>query len=158
MVRGSLADALTKKWLILSPYLLCVVTVKLAIKWAYLFDSYVPPCISGSTATTFETLLFSFGVALGVLFGAGPHQMEVKRLNQLLDETQANLEALKLEPGTRESPARTNDSEAVGRSQYETQQQHQMAELEAELEAELDQLTGRESAAMESQYSVLDEV
>ncbi|XP_073389128.1 uncharacterized protein [Physcomitrium patens] len=117
------------------------------------------PCDdNSSTATTFETLLFSFGVALGVLFGAGPHQMEVKRLNQLLDETQANLEALKLEPGTRESPARTNDSEAVGRSQYETQQQHQMAELEAELEAELDQLTGRESAAMESQYSVLDEL
>ena len=33
-----------------------------------------------------------------------------------------------------------------------------MAELEAELEAELDQLTGGDSATIESQYSALDEV
>lgn len=57
---------------------------------------------------SFETLLFSFGVGLGVLFGAGPHKIEVKRLSQLLDETQANLEALKLELARRKSPARLN--------------------------------------------------
>lgn len=45
------------------------------------------------------------------------------------------------------------------RSHCESEQQEgQMAELEAELEAELDQLTGGESATMQSQYSVFDEV
>lgn len=45
------------------------------------------------------------------------------------------------------------------RSYYGSEQQEdQMAELEAELEAELDQLTGGESATMNSQYSSMDEV
>jgi len=47
----------------------------------------------------------------------------------------------------------------VLRSHCESEQQEdQMAELEAELEAELDQLTRGESATVESQYSVFDEV
>jgi len=57
---------------------------------------------------SFETLLFSFGVGLGVLFGSGPHKIEVKRLRQLLEEMQTNLEALKLELARRKSPARFN--------------------------------------------------
>lgn len=69
--------------------------------------------VSGSTVASFETLLFSFGVGLGVLFGSGPHKIEVKRLSQLLDETQANLEALKLELARRKSPARSNRYNSV---------------------------------------------
>jgi len=45
------------------------------------------------------------------------------------------------------------------RSYYGSEQQEdQMTELEAELEAELDQLTGGDSATMDSQYSAMDEV
>lgn len=107
---------------------------------------------------SFETLLFSFGLGLGVLLGAGPQKLEVEKLSQLLEETQMNLEALKSEFSRRKSPVHTNKNEALRESEYESIQQDHMAELEAELEAELDQLTGGESATMDSQYSVLDEV
>jgi len=61
---------------------------------------------------SFETLLFSFGVGLGV-FASGVHKLEVKRLNQLLEQSQAELETLKLELERRKSPLRTNRSESA---------------------------------------------
>ncbi|KAG0620219.1 hypothetical protein M758_4G198900 [Ceratodon purpureus] len=122
-----------------------------------------------SERPSFESLLFSFGVGLGVLFGSGPHKLEFQRMRQLLEETQANLETLKLELARRKSPGRANvfnsttsgtsKAQYIKRSHCESEQQEdQMTELEAELEAELDQLTGGDSATMASQYSALDEL
>lgn len=109
-----------------------------------------------STVASFETLLFSFGVGLGVLFGSGSLKSEVKRLSQLLEETQANFESLKLELSKRKSPAGMNSSDVA--SVNGLQQEDEMADLEAELEAELDQLTGGDSATVDSQYSAYDEL
>lgn len=95
-------------------------------------------------------------MGLGVLFGSGSLKSEVKRLSQLLEETQANFESLKLELSKRKSPAGMNSSDVA--SVNGLQQEDEMADLEAELEAELDQLTGGDSATVDSQYSAYDEV
>lgn len=122
------------------------------------FEGELDRSSTEGSPVSFETLLFSFGLGLGVLLGAGPQKLEVEKLSQLLEETQMNLEALKSEFSRRKSPVHTNKNEALRESEYESIQQDHMAELEAELEAELDQLTGGESATMDSQYSVLDEL
>ncbi|KAG0504518.1 hypothetical protein KC19_4G196200 [Ceratodon purpureus] len=108
------------------------------------------------TLPSFETLLFSYGVTLGVLFASSQQKSEVKRLSQLLEETQAELEILKLELARKGSPSHTNRFDSA--HPESEPQGDQMAELEAELEAELDQLTGGDSATIESQYSALDEM
>jgi len=76
---------------------------------------------------------------------------------------------LTMELARRENPSRTNiphPASGNGRSDQHSmrsyygseQQEDQMAELEAELEAELDQLTGGDSATIDSQYSAMDEL
>jgi hypothetical protein len=70
--------------------------------------TFVTCFVLDSERPSFESLLFSFGVGLGVLFGSGPHKLEAQRLRQLLEETQANLETLNLELARRKSPGRTN--------------------------------------------------
>lgn len=105
---------------------------------------------------SFDTLVFIFGVALGVLIVSGSHRTEVNMLRKLLEEAQASVEGLKLELAKREGAVRNDRFDSASVSDIE--QEDQMADLEAELEAELDQLTGRDSATMDSQYSAFDEV
>lgn len=64
--------------------------------------------VSGPDKPSYEAVLFSFGVGLGVLLASGNHKAEVKRLTELLDMTQADLETLTMELSRRENPSRTN--------------------------------------------------
>ncbi|XP_073389762.1 uncharacterized protein [Physcomitrium patens] len=111
---------------------------------------------SCSAVVSFDTLVFIFGVALGVLIVSGSHRTEVNMLRKLLEEAQASVEGLKLELAKREGAVRNDRFDSASVSDIE--QEDQMADLEAELEAELDQLTGRDSATMDSQYSAFDEL
>jgi hypothetical protein len=68
------------------------------------FLTFLPCSVSGSVSLpSFETVLFSLGVGLGVLF-ASSQQSSAK----LLEETQLELQTLKLELARKESPSHTN--------------------------------------------------
>lgn len=68
--------------------------------------------VSGLEQPSYETVLFSYGVGLGVLLASGNHEAEVKRLMELLDKTQSDLENVTKELARRKSPPRTNRSDA----------------------------------------------
>lgn len=68
--------------------------------------------VLGLEQPSYKTVLFSFGVGLGALLASDNHEAEVKRLKELLDKTQADLENVTMELARRNSPRRTTRSDA----------------------------------------------
>lgn len=73
---------------------------------------------SGATRPSVETLLFNFGLGLGVLLASSAHKLEMERVSRLLDLTQADLDTLKSELAKEKSPTRANRSDSAATVRY----------------------------------------